>query len=70
MEDDGVAYKRLHSIVANTLNEVGKAEDLECQRAKQVMCKYYAGRRIIFARGISLDSTGVHRSAEWRSHWK
>jgi len=26
MEDDGVAYKRLHSIVANTLNEVGKAE--------------------------------------------
>jgi len=34
MEDDGVAYKRLHSIVANTLNEVGKAEDLECKRAK------------------------------------
>jgi len=38
MEDDELARaeQRLHDILANTLDEVGEAEDLARQRAKQV----------------------------------
>jgi len=38
MEDDelAAAEQHLHDILANTLDEIGEAEDLARQRAKQV----------------------------------
>jgi len=42
MEDDelAAAEQHLHDILANTLDEIGEAEDLARQRAKQVCVRW------------------------------